>query len=407
MDNNFNLIIIGAGSAGIGAALEAISRDPSQKILLIEQVKRLHDTRNVSNGWMGGSAKSDLRLFTSPSFGGELKDNALFDALLAHLQPFTKTKFRPIKNKLSKKFVKKMNEAEIEVDEPTTYIVGSERLIQIENQIQYYLNNLITIRSNCRVEHIAQHTEGFEVRTNNKTFYAKKCILAMGRGGANWLSNISKDFEIPHTNNSFDLGIRLEFPHTLIKSITEKQGTFRLRFDEYRTSCLSTYGTVEMENVEEYKTANGRTISGKETHYSSFSVLKTFEQDDALNKVLRLVSIANILADGQLLREPVTRILTDTSVLSPIEEYASLKTGILKLFAAWPEIATRCTLYAPEARLNTIRYDLSKHMETNIPGLYIIGDMSGKTKSFSQSACSGIVAARHAVRNKTKGTRGK
>jgi len=34
-------------------------------------------------------------------------------------------------------------------------------------------------------------------------------------------------------------------------------------------------------------------------------------------------------------------------------------------------------------------------METAMNGLYIVGDMSGHTKSFVQAACSGINAARH------------
>lgn len=391
----YDVVICGAGPAGLFAAMELARTNSS--ILLLEQVKRLHDTRNVSNGWMGGSAKSDLRLFVDPGFGGSINDQWATEAMLTHIEENSKSKIKRTKDKLPAKFIRHLADNDVNVYEPTAYIIGSDKLTQIENSFQSKLTDKITIKSNSRIDSIKKENDIFSIMAGDKPYFAKKCILAMGRGGANWLINTAPNLVLSYTDDNFDLGIRLEFPHSLIREITKKSSTFRMNFLNYRTTAFTTKGFIEMENVDEFKSSNARSIVGKSTHHTSFALLKTFEQPNALQKALRLVQIANILADGQLIKEPASKLLTDTSVLSPIKEYASLKDGLRKIFDIIPQIEARCNIYAPEARLNTVKFDLSSNMETAIQGLYITGDMSGQTKSFGQSACSGLIAARHII----------
>ena len=114
----------------------------------------------------------------------------------------------------------------------------------------------------------------------------------------------------------------------------------------------------------------------------------------AERELYRLVEIVNVLCDGQLLREPVSKLLTGKSIVSPIKEFEHIREGVAKLVSVFPKMGKRCTLYAPEARLNVKRYNLSPGWEsTDTAGLYIVGDQSGRTKSFVQAACSGIQAA--------------
>lgn len=393
----YDVAVVGCGAAGLFAAME-LATQSGLSVLLLEQVKRLHDTRNVSNGWMGGSAKSDVRMFIDPGFGGEITDLSIIEYFLAHIQSLTSYSFKLQKGNLSQKLMRRIQDCGMEVDEPTTITIPSDKLIGIEMECRGVLNKVAQVKTNCQVNHINKKGRVFELDTGKGLFKARKCVLAMGRGGAHWLRNISGDFKsLNYQNNRYDLGVRLEFPHQAIKEFVSKSPSFRLRWDDYRTSAVSSRGTVEMENVFDVKTSNSRSMNGKHTLYSSFAILKTFQEEDALNKVLNLVQIANILADGQLLKEPVGRILNGKSILTPLKEFDQLKEGISRILELFPNLSKRCSLYAPEARLNTIRFDLSKHMESDIKGLYIVGDMSGQTKSFVQSACSGILAAKHII----------
>jgi uncharacterized FAD-dependent dehydrogenase len=393
----YDVVIVGAGAAGLLAAME-LSKKSKLSILLIEQVKRLHDSRNVSNGWFGGSAKSDVRIFEDINFGGQVQSAKLFKAFVSHLKSHMTGNLRPVRQRLGKRELKSMTDMGFEVFEPQTYILSADKMIQIEGSVQKELQNRITIRSNCRVEKIDKIRGEFHLYSaDNNVFVAKKCILALGRGGANWATSALQSLKIDSKCSSYELGVRLEFPEKAMSEFSSSN--FRVKFGEYRTSLISCRGIVEMENVDDFKTSNIRIMSGKHTHSASLCLLKTFESQKPLQDILRLVKIANVLADEQLLREPVSKLMLDNSILSPIPEYASLKDGLEMLFKLIPSARRRASIYAPEARLNTVKFQLSNDMESSISGLYIAGDMSGRTNSFAQAGCSGLAAARHIIKN--------
>ena len=396
MVNQFDVIVIGQGPAGLFAALELITRS-NLSVLLLEQVKRIHDTRNVSNGWMGGSAKSNVKLFVDPGFGGYIEDIDLIEYFLAYLQAHSEYDFRVKVGNMPDALKQPILNAGISIDEPAVITVPSDKLIGLELSMRALLTSEAKIKINAPVEHISKNRRGFEVVTPGCTYKSRKCILAMGRGGPFWLERISKDFELGKSDSSYDLGVRLECPHHLIRKYTDKSPNFRLRWDYFRTSAISAKGAVEMGDVFGLKTSNGRCIAGKSTIYSNFSLLKTFTGEGAFESMLNAVQIVNILSDGQLLREPANRIITGNSILTPLKEFDEIIPGIQKVFEIFPKLEKRCSLYAPEARLNSLRYNLTKHGESDVRGMYLAGDMSGRTKSFVQSACSGLLAAKHII----------
>ncbi len=396
----YDVAIVGAGAAGLLAALE-LTKKSKLSVLLIEQVKRLHDSRNVSNGWFGGSAKSDVRIFEDQGFGGDVQNPILFKALMSHLTSHMKGKPKLIRGSLGKRELTHINSLGFSVYEPTTYILSSDKMIQIEKSVQKLLQSKIEIKSNCRIEKIDKSGSNFQLFTSeNKVFTAKKCILALGRGGSQWAVNALSTLDIRGEATGFDLGIRLEFPEKALSEFSSSN--FRVAFDDYRTSVFTCRGIVEMENVDDIKTSNIRNMSGKTTHNASCYLLKKFTSNTPLADVVRLVKIANVLADEQLLKEPVSRWLAGESVLAPVPEYAGLVAGLQKLLTLIPGAKRRGTVYAPEARINTCIFELTKDMESTVKGLYIVGDMSGHTNSFAQAGCSGIAAARHIVKTRSK-----
>jgi uncharacterized FAD-dependent dehydrogenase len=392
----YDVVIVGAGCAGLLAAVE-LAKKSKLSVLLIEQVKRIHDSRNISNGWFGGSAKSDVKIFDEPNFGGSVHTPRLFKAFTEHLTENMNGSLRSVKSKLGKRELDSIQNLGFEVFEPSTYVLSADKMIQIEGSMQKSLQSRITIKTNCRIEKIDKVRGGFNLHTSdNTTYFTKNCILALGRGGANWATHALQSLKVESDSDSYELGVRLEFPERLISKFNSTN--FRVKFGDYRTSLMSVRGTIEMENVDELKTSNTRIVSGKPTHNVSFSLLKTFKSKTPLQDVVRLVKIANVLADEQLLREPVSKWLSNTGILSPVPEYASMREGLEKLFELMPLAKKRAVVYAPEARLNTIKFRLSKDMETNIGGLYVVGDMSGHTSSFAQAGCSGLAAAKHIIK---------
>ena len=87
--NKYDVIIIGAGPAGIFAALELKKEKPELSILMLEKgnaiEKRICPKRktgvcvgckpcNITTGFAGAGAYSDGKLSLSPDVGGELPD---------------------------------------------------------------------------------------------------------------------------------------------------------------------------------------------------------------------------------------------------------------------------------------------------------------------------------------------
>src|SRR5271169_2731434 len=96
-DMNYNVIIVGAGPAGIFCALELISHTQTLKVLIIEQGKDI-DRRScpmnagekvcmscpeceLISGWGGAGAYSDGKLTLSREIGGFLSRYMETDAL--------------------------------------------------------------------------------------------------------------------------------------------------------------------------------------------------------------------------------------------------------------------------------------------------------------------------------------
>lgn len=389
----YDVILIGSGPANLFAAME-MTRGTNLKVLILEKARRLNDSRNVSLGWLGGSSRSAVTLFMEPGFGGDIEDVELFDLFYERLKEYTTNKLKITKPKLLKRTVRSLTDAGITVIEPASIQLTEDRTIKLGDFLYQSLKKTATVLHKIEISGVFKHGDGFSVETNDGVFKGKRVIFGLGRGGPRWLGEVETNLDIEYEQDSFDLGVRLEFPYQSMEECLSKSSYFAFKFGCYKTTAPVVQGTVETEEIGDVKISNGRIINSHRSVHTNMGFLKRFNSDKAEQEIYRLVEIVNVLCDGQLLREPISKILSSKSVISPVPEYDSLKEGLQKLVNVFPDLEKKCAVYAPEARLNTNRFKLSPSWETGIDGCYIVGDMSGHTKSFVQAACSGLIVAK-------------
>ncbi len=79
----------------------------------------------------------------------------------------------------------------------------------------------------------------------------------------------------------------------------------------------------------------------------------------------------------------------------PYRVLTNIKEMILAMDKLTPGVYSKNTLlYGVEVKFYSSRLKLSKSMETEVKGLYAIGDGAGVTRGLVQSSCSGVIAAR-------------
>lgn len=391
MTHVYDVAIVGSGPASLFAAMEIVNNSKLDLIVL-EKARRLNDSRNVAMGWLGGAARSSVKLFLEPKFGGDISDPKVINHFQKRIEEYGGTKLRISKKKLFRRVVKRAAEAGIEVEEPATAIYTEDKMIKLGDSLYSNLRQKGTVRHKLDITGITKIHNLFYITTVEETFVAKKVCLGMGRNGVRWLME-QKDFDIPHDGGSFDLGVRLEFPNYLLRDYSEKSANFRFKFSSFRTTIPNFAGTVETEEIGHLKVSNGRGWNSNRSHLANFGLLRSFQTSSPMGDVYRLSEIINVLSDGQLMRDSLSSILNGSSMVNHLPEFQEVVVGLEKISDFLPAIKKRCIVYAPEARLNAVRFHLSDTMETNTDGLYIIGDMSGKTCSFVQAACSGLLAA--------------
>lgn len=393
----YDVIIIGAGAAGIFAAMELVNHS-KLNVLLLEKARRLNDTRNTGLGWFGGSARSNVHMFVEPGFGGSVAQQRIIDMFVRRLNKYGGTKAKLSQSKISKKVLKTASDKGLIIDEPLTISYSEDKMIKLGNNLYSELKDKATVFHKADIIGIKKEGAYFHIATTEQTFKSRACILSMGRAGAQWLLSNPEFIRPSYTQSKFEFGVKLEFPTQALREYISRNPYFRFRFDDFKTSVPSFSGSIETEEVNNVKIANTRNLKASRGNVASMSLLKTFNSTSAISDVYRLCEITNILSDTQLLKEPLSRWTSNTSVLSSLPEFGSLKSGIEKLITLIPDLKSRLSIYGPEARLNAVEFKLGKNMEADINKLFIVGDMSGKTHSFVQAACSGILAAQALIK---------
>ena len=213
--------------------------------------------------------------------------------------------------------------------------------------------------------------------------------------------------------------------YPVVTSVYESKIVYRTeKFeDNVRTFCMNPHGIVVTENTNGIITVNGHSYEAKDkqTENTNFALLvaKHFSEPfkDSNGYGESIAKLSNMLGGGVIVqrfgdlmrgrRSNEKRIAEgmvqptlnatpgDLSLVLP----KRILDGIMEMIHALDKIAPGTAnddtlLYGVEVKFYNMEVAVDENLETEYPGLYIIGDGSGVTHSLSHASASGVFVAR-------------
>ena len=343
---NYDVIIVGAGPAGVFTAYELKKQKPQSKILLVEagkQIDKRHcpkDRTNVcvsckpychiTSGFSGAGAFSDGKLSLSYEVGGDLPN--LVGAKTAqefidytdkiYLDFGADTKVEGIDNNNA---VKEIRRKAIQgglklVDCPIRHL-GTEKAQEIYLKIQNHLLEVgVEIKFDKLVKNLiiennsitgALLTDSLTKKKNEEVF-SNKVVVATGRKGADWLKDMCVEHNINHSAGPVDIGVRVELRNEVMESVNNvlyesKLIGHPLPFkDKVRTFCQNPGGFVSQENYDNnLAIVNGHSYKNLKSDNTNLAILSSHNFAEPFNEPIeygkKVAELVNMLGNGKIL----------------------------------------------------------------------------------------------------------
>lgn len=447
--SKYDVIIVGAGPAGIFTALELTKGNKGLRILMIEKGKdidnRICPKRDIScdllSGWGGAGAFSDGKLNLSPEVGGFLSrytDLSTLQSLIEYVDgiylDFGAPKALHGTDLEATKEIERLASKNdlIFVPSPIRHI-GTDRCKDLLKRIRQHLNGKIDLIFESKAKDII--TTGNEVKgvnLNGREIFSDFVIIAPGREGSKWLEGVAKALGLTLLQNPVDIGVRVEVPASVLEDLTNityepKLIFYSKRFDDkVRTFCVNPYGEVVKEYIKGVWTVNGHSYANRKTTNTNFALLVSTVFTEPFNEPISygmyIARLANFLGDGVIVQrlgdlqsgrrstperiakgivQPTLKDATpgDLSFVIPYRYLCDILEMIEALDKVAPGINSRHTLlYGVEVKFYSMQLKLSNSLETEVKNLFAIGDGAGVSRGLVQASVSGVIAAREILK---------
>lgn len=448
----YDVIIVGAGASGVFTSYELSKQNPNIKVLMIEKGHSLEKricpidgvkikaciqcpTCNIMNGYGGAGSLSDGKYNITNNFGGDLHKYVGYneaielmnyvDSVLCNMGGADAKLYSTANSKLKSKAL----QYDLHLLDAKVRHLGTDRNLVILSNIYKYLNEKIDMLFDTEVMDVTKEADGFSVTAGNNAYYCNELILATGRSGSKWISQVCKKLGIKTESNRVDIGVRVELPAEVFEHITEDVYESKIIYktkkynDMVRTFCMNPHGEVVSENTNGIITVNGHSYSDPKLHTNNtnFALLvsnrftEPFKESNEYGE--SIAKLSNMLGGGVIVQRfgdlvngrrtsdrrmeksftiPTLKATPgDLSLVIPKRQLDDIIEMIYALNNIAPGTANEDTLlYGVEVKFYNSKVEVDNNLETAIKGLYVLGDGSGVTHSLSQASASGVYLAR-------------
>ena len=461
-----DVLIIGAGPAGIFTAVEMIKKGSKKKIIIVEKGRSVENRRcpksitqkcinckpycHITTGFSGAGAFSDGKLSLSYEVGGDLPDligaekaqETINYADKIYLEFGADEKIEGINGGEEVKEIRRRAiKAGLKLVDCPIRHMGTEKAQQIYLAIeQYLLNNGVEIYFDyeCSTLLIKDgKCTGALIKKSDGSItheiYAENTVVATGRRGADWLEDLCQEFGIEHVASTVDIGVRVEVRNEIMETVNKtlyesKLIGYPLPFkNKVRTFCQNPGGFVSQENYDNgLAVVNGHSYKELKSDNTNLSILCShnfsypFDQPIAYAK--KVGELTNMLGAGGILVQRYGDILSgkrtwekelsrsnvrptlkdavagDITSAMPYRAMVNIINFIQAVDTVVPGFAAEETLlYSPELKFYSNRIKMDENFNTNVQGLFCLGDSSGWTRGLMMASVMGVLMGRKLV----------
>ncbi len=339
----YDVIIIGAGPAGIFTALELIRKNAGKKILMIEKGKPV-DQRHcpkaetgkcmnckpncmITTGFSGAGAFSDGKLSLSCEVGGELPA-LIGEEFAQELIDYTDRIYLEFG---ADEHVEGIYEGE-EINEirrrairtglrlvncPIRHL-GTEKAQKLYLNIQNDLADKgVEMLFGTECENIILEKDmctGVRIITKEgrKELSAGEVVIATGRRGADWLEKVCEENGIAHRPGTVDIGVRVECRNEIMEMVNKVLyegkliGYPRPWKNKVRTFCQNPGGFVAQENYDnDLAVVNGHSYKELKSENTNLSILVSHNFTEPFNQPIayaqKVGELTNMLGAGHIM----------------------------------------------------------------------------------------------------------
>lgn len=451
---NKNVIIIGAGPAGLFAA-KTILENSKSEVLILEKGFSIESRECKNQGYClkcpncsivcgagGAGMYSDGKLVLDLSSGGDLQTienmskeakeefcNYIKDTLISY-DGVSEYKGIPSEDEQDKieKLLKK-NGLELKLY-PVLHM-GTNNLKKI---ISNFIDDLLKTYSERF--HISYNTEVRNIKKDScsymlvdqrdKRYSCEYVVIGVGKIGAKWSKDILKSFGCHYMNKPFYFGLRIETKAEVLNPL------FKYSFDpkvykiyddgsKVKMHCVCREGDIRPYNSNGNLLVGGHTFYTKENHnvYKSnrcnFNILMTFNPQKynfleilkAFNNLSSKKVLVQTLGDFKnnevskrcIEEKEINQMVHFANIRNIVEGYDDFSEKILEFIRLLDNICPGIDddenlLYGPAMEWTMDRIKLNDVLETEKKNVFAIGDGAGISQGIVYSAATGIIAAK-------------
>ena len=398
MNEIFDVGIVGGGVAGAFATYKIAKEYKDAKIVLIDLGAAPRKRKRQLDGWMGSLPSSDGKLYlndmdkVSEIIGSKkVKSyNAKFNSILENVGDFKLIRDRSPSVSMEKKIKKFEYECKLN-DHIQLYPKDIHSLSKFtSNYIEDCKNVMFSF--NNEVYNITKQKDTFHIQTHDGEFQCKKLLMAVGRTGWRWVSNLYKDLGIIENNDSARFGIRVEMPSSYLKDFNKSNCT--LARGKVEIGPLSWFGTVIPEDHVDLAISAFRSNENRwKSDNVSFSLIGNIPAENSgIEQTDRIGRLTFILTNDRIIKEKVSAIINKKSKISIIPEYNWLASELQSLSGLMPDLLTKAYFHVPTILPLAPRINIGDNLETEVTGMYVAGESAGVGGILS-AALMGMAAA--------------